>query len=683
MAITRRGKIFLAALGLGTLGIMTVFAVPRVVIKPLAEQFLHRHGFPDAHISNLSVIPSGIVIDHISLDGDDFSTIDGISIEGDWLVMALDNQINSLTVKDITLSAEIDESGHYSVSGWNAKLPSVDNGSSGLLPIKNILLQGVTIDAETPQGNIRAEGKLSLSTPAPDKQVFQYTSWGQQKQLSYMLSGKGELSATGAWSTSTTIEDVRASIARADISRTSGYIDIAKNSPDEPLVTKGHIVAGRINYDKILLQNIDAQFDSAKADALTFTASPSGHSDVKFTATWKTQPTSLLSLNLTGKKISEIYELLPDNKKETIPPIAEEWLANISSFTMTASAPLGDWMAKNKSINLAATLFAGNTSITATPMLVYTKDKGITTLKFKQEKWDAAALNSVFSVQKNTDMRLTDGTIALSGDINFVKDEPSALTLDLNDVSANLAGLDVKNIKGTFVFDNLSPISLAAPSQLNYALPDNLGKGTLILSGQLDNGLKIDKFRMDIAGGTIDADGFTLSSDDKKPITTTLSFQSIQIEKLVALADIDGLQGEGAVSGKVPITVKGDSVTLGDALLENDAVGTFTYTPATYPTSLQGDDVRMETVRQSLKDFRFSKLSLSLHGPLSGKMVTTLKAEGTNPVFGDRPIVLNLNLEGDLAPLVKNMMGGLTLPTGEIHDRIRSENRPLAKPPKQ
>lgn len=678
MAIKRRGKILLAVFGLGALGIGSVFAVPPVIIKPLAEQFLHHHGFPDARISNLSVMPAGIMIDHISLDGDDFSTLDGISIEGDWMTMALDGQIDALTIKDIALAAEIDESGHYSVSGWNAELPS-GSTAAALLPIKNILLQGVTIDVETPQGNIRAEGKLSFSTPSADKQVFQYTSWGRQKQLSYTLSGKGELSSDGTWSTSTTIEDGRVSIAGADISRTSGYIDIAKNSSDAPLITKGHIVAGRINYDKILLQNIDTQFDSSKADALTFTASPSGHSDIKFTAAWKTQPQSQLSLNLTGKKIAEITELLPDDKKEVLSPLADKWLTDISSFSVTAAAPLNEWMAENKNINISATLSAGEKSITATPILTYAKEKGITAIKLNRTEFDAAALDAVFSVQKNSDVKLTSGTIDVGGTIDF-SDTPSAkqsaLTVGLNKLSVNSAGVDIDTIGGTFTLDNLSPISLATPSQLNYALPDNLGKGSLTLSGDVKRGLKIDKFRTDIAGGTIDADSFTLLFDDKKSVTTTLGFHAIQIEKLVALADIDGLKGEGTLSGKIPVTIKGDSITLGDALLENESTGSFSYTPADYPSSLQGDDARMETVRQSLKDFRFSKLSLSLHGPLSGKMVTSLKAEGTNPVFGDRPIHLNLNLEGDLAPLVKNMMGGLTLPTGEIQDKIRSKNNP-------
>ena len=64
----------------------------------------------------------------------------------------------------------------------------------------------------------------------------------------------------------------------------------------------------------------------------------------------------------------------------------------------------------------------------------------------------------------------------------------------------------------------------------------------------------------------------------------------------------------------------------------------------------------METVRRALSDFRYSSLEISIGGELNGDLKTSLKATGHNPVFGERPINLNINLEGALMPALQQAL---------------------------
>jgi hypothetical protein len=73
----------------------------------------------------------------------------------------------------------------------------------------------------------------------------------------------------------------------------------------------------------------------------------------------------------------------------------------------------------------------------------------------------------------------------------------------------------------------------------------------------------------------------------------------------------------------------------------------------------------MQTVRTALSDFRYSAFEVSIEGSLDGSLKTGLKAVGKNPTFEDRPINLNINLEGALLPALQQ-----ALQPGRIADNI-------------
>jgi len=107
-------------------------------------------------------------------------------------------------------------------------------------------------------------------------------------------------------------------------------------------------------------------------------------------------------------------------------------------------------------------------------------------------------------------------------------------------------------------------------------------------------------------------------------------------------------------------------------LIKNSGDGEFRYAPVSFPTALQGDDQRMKTVREALSHFKFTQLELSIDGPLEGSLKTTLKAKGTNPRFDDRPIELNINLEGALGSALSQVLNPSAFTTDKAQNVLKN-----------
>jgi Dicarboxylate transport len=527
------------------------------IINPFATQMIRQNGFPEARISSISLIPSGLMIDKISLDGDDFSTVENIVLSFDWIDFILRKKINALEIKDITITAELDEANHFKMAGWDATLPRSES-SSALIPIHSILLQGLTIDLDTPHGDIRLQGKVSLKTPTPNEQVIEYAVWGQQHQLSFDAKGSGKISAQGDFSFLTLLNEGRINLPNIEISRASGDLKVAKIAADTTPHVTGKLLAGKINTLGALLQNVEIVLDTDKIDSLSFKTSPAGFKDIQIEGKWITSPQNFLELSINSLKTIDLITVLFPDKIQDYKP----WIGNSNPLFLHIKSPLT-------------------------------------------------------SLQE--DDKMAEFILSLGG----------------------------KN----------SEMSLEAEGKINYQ------------TKTAQSSLRFDKLNMHIAGGQVIASPFTFSKNetgiDEFPVSLTI--QSVDMSKIAKLADIDGLRVTGRLSGNLPMTYSDKGLVFGDGQLTSDSDGLFSYQPDTFPPSFQGDDERMQIVREALKNFKFSKLRFDMSGELDKKMKTTLTAEGTNLELSEQPIKLNLNLDGDLGAVIKQ-----TLQSTGIQDRIPS-----------
>ena len=549
-------KLLLSAAGLALLG-GGVYVGLAYSLPLIASQLIRQNGFPDARVQNFYLTPTGVLIDHIALDSNDFSTVDTVTITMNWWDFLKDRKIKAVTVKDISLTAELDEAGHLKIAGWDATLPQ-SSGGSALLPIDSLLLQGVTVDMDTPQGDIRVEAKLSVETSGATDQTLQYSVWGQQHQLSFDTTGSGKLSSNGDMTLTTTLNEGRLNLPNVELSRASGQLTYQK-SKDKEAVFSGKLIAGKINTMDALLQNVTVNLDTAKAEALYFKTSPAGYKDITLTGRWLTNPSSHLEFIIESAKTMDLIDLLAPDKKDDF----KSWAKDANPLALNIVAPIS----------------------------------------ILQDDLKKATYRLALGNPKSDTQLLTDG-----------------------DVTYDIAGEDAL--------------------------------------------IKTNKTKITIAGGTIDVSPLAIHTNDQKetPLTASLAVHSVDMGKLAKMADVKGLSAKGRLSGTVPMVYSKDGIVIGEGNLKSDGSGTFAYTPDEFPPSLQGDDERMKTVRQTLSDFRFTKFSVNMSGSLDDKMKTTLAAEGVNPAFGERPIHLNLNLDGDLGAVLRQVMQ-----TVDFSDNIKSQ----------
>lgn len=628
---------------------------------------IRANGFPQARVADLSLSPRGIFIDHIDLDGNDFSTVDGVDVRIGW------GTPPALSVKSLSLMAEMDEQGHFRMAGWDATMPQ-DETTSGGLPFGSVHLEGVSLDLDTPQGDFRIDGKLHIAQDELDKhQTIAVSLWTKQNQLSFSIDGKGVLYPDGRRDLSFELMDGRVDFDAAHISRLSGWIKDKKDNAAAPSVVTAGFSAGSVKTLNALLQNVELGFDSTRAEPLSFRTSPAGHPDITIAGRWNKTPPEQFELMIESKKGDEILDLF----SETPDQDARAWMAQLSPLTIQLALPVTIFEAEKKQAAWAILAGDGNLKLGGTAELDAAKKSLL--LDLAPATMGAAQVGKILPLKERYALDLAGGTIGLSGkiDMDFGGGEGKSeglsvkgpLSIEAKDISGDWNGFLLKSLGGKVGLTALSPWAIGAPAEFTAILDneqEEVARGRWTIAGNGATGLAVSNAVFDLAGGSVTASPFVVKPQTGE-ISTDLAFEKVDLGALAALAHNEALTAQGVLSGKIPVKVKDGEISFAAGKIESTGDGYFKYAPGEFPASLQGDDPRMKTVREALSDFRFSVLSFDMDGPMNGKMTTKLKASGTSPLFGDRPIELNLNLEGDIGKALQQL-----LQAGDLGSTLRS-----------
>lgn len=144
------------------------------------------------------------------------------------------------------------------------------------------------------------------------------------------------------------------------------------------------------------------------------------------------------------------------------------------------------------------------------------------------------------------------------------------------------------------------------------------------------------------------------SSSDRFELTV----EKVRVEALLALADVPGLSGSGTLSGKVPVRIEnGNPIVEGGNLAAMEG-GVIAYKSAAAEAVAGSEQTKLLT--DALKDFHYTELVGTLDGNVNGDLQFRLRLKGANPaLYNGYPIVLNVNLQGSLADLIRRGTVGL------------------------
>jgi hypothetical protein len=269
------------------------------------------------------------------------------------------------------------------------------------------------------------------------------------------------------------------------------------------------------------------------------------------------------------------------------------------------------------------------------------------------------------------------GRLALDGSVGWgTGDLRADLALLVESLAFSSGPARFEQVNGVIALDRLAPPSTPPGQQLavglvNIGLPLTNG----LLTFDLEPGqLLVEQLRWQFAEGRIRAAPFTIGSEGMR-FSTTLSAERLQLNEIFALAQLDGLTGEGTMHGTVPITVAGSEATVRGGELVSDRPGWVRYRPEEAPAALQAGGQNVNLLLQALENFRYEKLRLTIDGRTDGEMDVGLHLAGANPdLYGGHPIEFNLNLEGALADVVRAGLAGYQIPE-RIRERMQGFGR--------
>ena len=273
--------------------------------------------------------------------------------------------------------------------------------------------------------------------------------------------------------------------------------------------------------------------------------------------------------------------------------------------------------------------------------------------------------------------RLADvaGRIALDGTLAWGKgDQVQAdLALLLDSLGFTAGPARFAQVNGVLHLDRLWPPTTPPGQQLAIGLLD---LGLPLTQGQIgfrldpDRTLAVEQLRWSFAGGTVRAQPFRVGSE-ASDIKVTLTADGLDLGQLFGLTRLDGLSGEGKVHGTLPVRIKDGVATIAGGELETDRPGQLRYRPAQPPSALQAGGANMNLLLQALENFHYEALRITLDGRTDAAMAIGLHVRGANPeLYGGYPIEFNLNLEGELANILRSGLASYQIP-----ERIREQMR--------
>jgi Dicarboxylate transport len=274
-------------------------------------------------------------------------------------------------------------------------------------------------------------------------------------------------------------------------------------------------------------------------------------------------------------------------------------------------------------------------------------------------------------------MQDVSGRLALDGTVDWgAGDLRAHLSLLVDGLAFRAGAARFEQVNGVIALDRLAPPSTPPGQQMavglvNVGLPLTNGLLTFDLEPEQ---LLVEQLGWEFAQGRIRAAPFTVGSEGMR-FSTTLRAERLQLNEIFALAQLDGLTGEGTMHGTVPITVAGSEATVRGGELVSDRPGWVRYRPQEAPAALQAGGQNVNLLLQALENFRYEDLRLTIDGRTDGEMDVGLHIRGANPdLYGGHPIEFNLNLEGALADVVRAGLAGYQIPE-RIRERMQGFGR--------
>lgn len=251
-----------------TLRTFAVFIILAIAIAALAaggyrftQQKLHDsinttlqgYGFKNATVQELSFEKNHVVFTNITLDEDNFSTIDAIRIFGGYSDIIRQKQPLSLVLDGLKLTGSFNRETGLNIFGWQKQ-------TLGIPAYNEITLNGAQLDLDTSAGGLRFQAKSQAKRQPNGRLNWQAAVWGIQHQIKIETTWNGHIYPDGKWITDVEFDTGSLNLERLQASRLSGWFILDKTKNLIPEIS-GQIDAGKMTFGDISFNNLSLTFD--------------------------------------------------------------------------------------------------------------------------------------------------------------------------------------------------------------------------------------------------------------------------------------------------------------------------------------------------------------------------------------------------------------------------------------
>ena len=249
------------------------------------------------------------------------------------------------------------------------------------------------------------------------------------------------------------------------------------------------------------------------------------------------------------------------------------------------------------------------------------------------------------------------GSVEAAGTVNWDGVRAGGeIDLALREIGFAAGAAEVSGVNGLIEIRGPFP-PLTPPGQLvSIALLEiglELTNGLFEFQLRPDGLLELREAEWQWAGGVVRSAGlFDPMADSQEAV---LAVDGVDLSELLALVDLEGLEGTGTLEGEIPIFRSGEIVTVREGELRSTPEGgRIRYRSASAAEALAQQGYGIEQLLGALDDFHYDVLGLIVDGEAQGEVEVAVHLGGFNPNYQrGRRVELNLNVEARLADLLR------------------------------
>jgi hypothetical protein len=276
-----------------------------------------------------------------------------------------------------------------------------------------------------------------------------------------------------------------------------------------------------------------------------------------------------------------------------------------------------------------------------------------------------------------TQLKNMSGLVSASAQFLWSKEGMhSSGLIDLDDVSFAYQATKVTDINATLNLNDLMSLSSSPAQTITIRRIDpGFPMESLVAAYQIKDSpprIVLDKAQLFTIGGIISLAPTTIDLASTRNDFVIL-VDNIDLAVLFNLLQVEGLTGDGRLTGSIPITLEGNQVAIRNSHLAAETPGMLHFQSPKAPQMLANAGKEMDLLLKALQNFHYAELSLELNKSTAHDMVATLSLLGNNPnVKEGQMFRLNINLESNIGKILETISQGYTLSNEVWRDLFRS-----------